>query len=279
MSVATPVHSDGDLANGGIVKPVKVARAYEQLAGLLRERITSGDLREGDRLPSETSLAEQAGVGRSTVREALRTLQEAGLIERASPRVMIVARRAEDPVFRELRHALRRRNVTFHHLHEALVTLEPELARFAAERADADDIRLLHEAVAAQERNLEHFHEWSRLDEEFHLSIAEMSGNPALIIARAPITQLLVPVLHQFIRSTTHTEHATGYHRRIVSEIEAGDPDTAAAVTRRHVNDFRTAWEKAGLDFHLEIADLGDDGPGAPNADKGALWDLQPPTS
>ncbi len=85
-----------------------------------------------------------------------------------------------------------------------------------------------------------------------------MSGNPALVVARAPITELLLPVLHRFIRSTTHTEHATRYHRRIVSEIEAGDPDTAAAVMRRHVNDFRTAWEKAGLDFHLEIAELGD---------------------
>jgi len=244
--------------NGFIVTTVKVARAYEQLAGLLRERITAGDLREGVRLPSEAALAAQAGVSRSTVREALRTLQEAGLIERASPRVMVVARRSDDPVFRELRHELRRRNVTFHHLHEALVTLEPELARFAAIRADAGDVRTLREAVAAQAANLDHYQEWSRLDVEFHLAIAEMSANPALIIAREPITQLLLPVLHRFIDSTSMTEHATRYHRRIVGEIEAGDPDTAAAVTRRHVNDFRTAWEKRGLDFHQEIVHVAD---------------------
>jgi DNA-binding FadR family transcriptional regulator len=52
------------------------------------------------------------------------------------------------------------------------------------------------------------------------------------------------------------TEHATQYHRRMLSEIEAGDADTAAAVTRRHVNDFRVAWEKRGLDFHQEIMQL-----------------------
>jgi GntR family transcriptional regulator, transcriptional repressor for pyruvate dehydrogenase complex len=269
--MTTPESGNGDVRNGRLVSPVKVARAYEQLAALLRERITSGDLREGQRLPSEVALAEQAGVSRSTVREALRTLQEAGLIERASPRVLVVARRVDDPAFRELRHALRQRNVTFHHLHEALVTLEPELSRFAAERADDDDIRRLHEAVAEQERNLDHFREWSRLDEEFHLAVAEMSDNPALIIARAPITQLLVPVLHRFIRSRTHTEHATRYHRRIVSEIEAGDGDTAAAVTRRHVNDFRTAWEKAGLDFHLEIAELDSHGLGRVVSDSSGL--------
>jgi GntR family transcriptional regulator, transcriptional repressor for pyruvate dehydrogenase complex len=240
---------------------VRVARAYEQLAALLRERITSGDLRVGERLPSESSLAEQAGVSRSTVREALRTLQEAGLIERASPRVMVVASRTDDPVFRELRHALRRRNVTFHHLHEALVTLEPELARFAAMRADAADIASLRDAIAAQERHLDHFKEWSRLDVEFHLAIAEVSANPALIIAREPITQLLLPTLHRFMDSRSMTEHATRYHRRIVGEIEAGDPDTAASVTRRHINDFRTAWEKRGLDFHQEILELDSFGP------------------
>jgi DNA-binding FadR family transcriptional regulator len=241
-----------------VTRRVKVARAYEQLAALLRERILAGDLREGERLPSETLLAEQAGVSRSTVREALRTLQQAGLIERASPRVMVVRRRTDDPAYRELMHAMRRRNVTFHHLHEALLALEPQLTALAAQRADAADLRTLRENVAAQERHYEHFQEWSRLDEEFHLTIAEISGNPALIVARTPITQLLLPTLHRFISSTSLTEHAIRYHHRIVGEIEAGDSDTAAAVMRRHVNDFRIAWEKAGLDFHLEIAELDD---------------------
>jgi DNA-binding FadR family transcriptional regulator len=252
--------SRGDTSVARVVAPrLKVTRAYEQLADLLRERIMSGDLREGERLPSETELAGQAGVSRSTVREAFRTLQEAGLIERATPRVMVVRRRTDDPAYRELMHALRRQDVTFHHLHEALLVLEPELVRFATERADAHDLRVLRESLEAQDRNLDHFSEWSRLDEEFHLSIAEISANPALIIARAPITQLLLPTLHRFMRSRSMTQHATKYHHRIVTEIEHRDPDTAAAVMRRHVNDFRTAWEKAGLDFHLEIADLGAD--------------------
>ncbi len=242
-----------------VVTPrLKVARAYEQLADLLRERIMSGDLREGERLPSETDLAAQAGVSRSTVREAFRTLQEAGLIERSSPRVMVVRRRTDDPAYRELMHALRRQNVTFHHLHEALLVLEPELVRLATERADAHDLRVLRESLDAQDRHLDHFNEWSRLDEEFHLTIAEITANPALIIARAPITKLLLPTLHSFMRTRSMTEHATRYHHRIVVEMEHRDPDTASAVMRRHVNDFRVAWEKAGLDFHMGVAGLAD---------------------
>ena len=160
-----------------------------------------GELREGDRLPSETALAQQAGVSRSTVREALRTSQEAGLIERASPRMMVVApqRRARLPRAAP-RAAPAQRDL-------------PPPARGAASRSSPSsrgwppsapttrDIRALHENLDAQAAHLEDFAEWSRLDEEFHSTIAEMSANPALIIARAPITQLLLPALYRFMRS------------------------------------------------------------------------------
>jgi GntR family transcriptional repressor for pyruvate dehydrogenase complex len=243
-------------ARPSLVQPIKIARAYDQLAGLLRERITSGDLRVGDRLPSESALAEQAGVSRSTVRESLRILEQGGLVERSSPRIMVVADRSEGPGFRELRSALRQHNVTFHHLHEAMMTLDPELTRFAAQRADRSDVKELNEALEAQEEHLGHLAEWSRLDVEFHSMLAEIAANPALVIAREPISQLLMPALYRFMDTRDMAEHATKYHRRIVEEIEVRDPDTAAAVMRRHINDWRTAWERRGLDLHQEIIDL-----------------------
>jgi DNA-binding FadR family transcriptional regulator len=244
------------MTDGHLIQPIKIARAYEQLAGLLRERITSGELGVGDRLPSESALAKQAGVSRSTVREALRILEQGGLVERASPRIMVVADRSDVPAFRELRRELRRHNVTFHHLHEALMTIDPELTRFAAIRADRSDIEALHSALDAQEEHLDHLAEWSRLDVEFHATLAELSANPALIVAREPISQLLLPALYRFMDTREMAEHATNYHRRIVNEIEVHDPDTAAAVMRRHINDWRSSWEGRGLDLHQEILDL-----------------------
>lgn len=244
------------MSDGHIVPPIKIARAYEQLAGLLRERITSGELGVGDRLPSESALAKQAGVSRSTVREALRILEQGGLVERASPRIMVVADRSDVPAFRELRRELRRHNLTFHHLHEALLTIDPELTRLAAIRADKGDLEVLHRNLDEQEMHLDHLAEWSRLDVEFHATIAELSANPALIIAREPISQVLLPALYRFMDTREMAEHATDYHRRIVSEIEVRDPDTAAAVMRRHINDWRAAWEKRGLDLHQEVLDL-----------------------
>jgi len=253
------------MSKGHLVQPIKIARAYEQLAGLLRERITSGDLQVGDRLPSETALAKQAGVSRSTVREALRILEQGGLVERASPRIMVVADRSDVPAFRELRRELRRHNVTFHHLHEALMTMDPELARYTAIRADKSDVKSLRELIEAQEEHLDHLAEWSRLDVEFHAAMAEISANPALIVAREPISQLLLPALLRFMDTRDMASHATKYHRRILAEIEVRDPDTAAAVMRRHLNDWRTAWEKRGLDLHQEILDISSTDAAEPN--------------
>ena len=136
------------------------------------------------------------------------------------------------------------------------MTLDPELTRFAAIRADKSDLSELHASMAAQEKHLGHLAEWSRLDVEFHSMLAEISANPALIIAREPVSQVLIPALYRFMDTQEMAEYATKYHRRIVEEIEVRDPDTAAAVMRRHINDWRTAWEKRGLDLHQEILDL-----------------------
>src|SRR5919197_1991370 len=73
---------------------------YQRLAASIRESIVSGELPPGRRLPSELKLAEQTGVSRSTVREALRVLQESGFIERASPRIFVVSAQDEEPAAR-----------------------------------------------------------------------------------------------------------------------------------------------------------------------------------
>jgi GntR family transcriptional regulator, transcriptional repressor for pyruvate dehydrogenase complex len=239
-----------------ILAPVRVPPAYEKLAGMIRDRVISADLRPGDRIPSEARLADEAGVSRSTVREALRMLQEEGFVERSSPKIMVVRRDAGEPQHRELLHALRRRNVTFRQLHEALMVIEPELSGLAATRADAKGIDDLRRNLGEQRDSLNSFPTWCRLDEEFHLIIGRLSGNPAMLTARAPITQLLLPTLNQFIDSEEMTAAASDFHARILDAIAERDAESAALMTRRHIDDFGSAWEAAGLDFRLQIGAL-----------------------
>ncbi len=225
------------------------APAYESIAADLRAQIDNGEIGVGDRLPSETMLAEGFGVSRTTIREALRSLQEAGFVERSSPRILVVRRHDDEAANRRIVESLRRSKVTFADLHDALRLIEPALSARASQRARPDDLRALEENLDAQERHLGDFEEWNRLDQEFHLAIAEIAGNPALTVARRPITRLLMPALGSLMSSEALTRAALGRHRRILAEIAAGDAEAAELMTRRHIQEFQEAWADSGLDL------------------------------
>jgi DNA-binding FadR family transcriptional regulator len=231
------------------------APAYESVAADLRAQIDQGKISVGDRLPSETALAEGFGVSRPTIREALRSLQEAGFVERISPRILVVRRHDDEPANRQIVQSLRRNKVTFADLHDALRLLEPALSARASERAGPDDLRALEENLDAQERSLSNFEEWNRLDQDFHLAIAEIAGNPALTLAREPITRLLMPALGRLMSSEGLTTAALGRHRRIFAEIAAGDAEAAELMTRRHIQEFQEAWAESGLDLNALVED------------------------
>ena len=98
---------------------------------------------------------------------------------------------------------------------------------------------------------------WSRLDDEFHLMIAEIAGNVPLLLARRPLSAVLLPTMWRFVRDERMTRAAFTFHERIVEQMRAHDPEAAAFMTRKHINDFRRAWVRAGLDVDMPIGGLG----------------------
>ena len=238
-----------------IARPISISRAYEQLAGQIRTQILAGELAEGDRLPSELTLAREAQVSRGTVREALRLLEESGFVERASPRILVARRpRGEEPALREAARALKQSDVSFDDVHEALLALDPALTRLATEKAGTADIERLERHLEEQARVLSQPEVWSRLDDEFHLMIAEMARNVPLLLARRPLSAVLLPTMWRFVRDERMTRAAFTFHERIVEQMRAHDPEAAAFMTRKHINDFRRAWVHAGLDISMPIS-------------------------
>lgn len=240
-----------------VAHPISISRAYEQLAGQIRARILAGELAEGDRLPSEQQIATEARVSRGTVREALRVLEQSGFVERASPRILVVRRGVDgEPALLETSRALQQSNVTFDDIHEALLALDPALTRLATARAGVDEIERLEHQLEEQERVLSEPETWCRLDDEFHVAIAEMSGNLPLVLARRPISTVLLPVMQRFVRDDRMTRAAFTFHERMVEQMRARDAEAAEFMTRKHINDFRKAWEHAGLDVHRPLGQL-----------------------
>lgn len=251
-NLVEPPVTDGNRSRG----KTNGVHAYERLADEIWQRIDSGELGAGERLPSEEALAEETGVSRSTVREALRILEWDGCVERSSPRIMVVTDTRANLTSVHWRRTLRRHGVTFQQLSEAVRATDGELVRLAVVHATRDDIAALRQNLARQEEAYDDLREWSRLDIEFHMRIAETSQNPLLILVRGASSQLLLPLLYLYMDSRERAELSTVYHRRIVDEIEVGDSDTAVSLMKRHIDNWTTACEERGIDLQREVAEL-----------------------
>jgi DNA-binding GntR family transcriptional regulator len=197
-----------------------VDRVHEELL----ERIVAGELPPGARLRQE-ALAEELGVSRTPLREALARLVTEGLVEFAPNRGATVAGRD----FSDMEQAWRARLV-----------IEPGAARLAAERRDPEAIERMRETVERQRRVADDVTASFELNREFHLALVAASGNPHL----TQFSELLWLVrigLPIFARQARDREHLLAWaddHDAIVEAISSGNGARAAELTREHIEAF-----------------------------------------
>ncbi|MDI3402699.1 FadR/GntR family transcriptional regulator [Streptomyces cavernicola] len=190
----------------------------------LRTQLTEGEWAVGDRIPTEHTLAEQLGVGRNTVREAVRVLVHAGLLESRQGNGTFV-RSAADPsaVLRGMRHA-GALEVT-----EVRVALEAEAARLAAERRDTHDLLRLRAALDTLheegDRNAD-------ADMAFHLAVVEATHNTAFIEVYRFFSVQVHEVLVHALGDRDMPPVDISAHEALVDAVEAGDPVAADAAVR-----------------------------------------------
>src|SRR6266545_3703057 len=136
--------------------PVQTGRLYQQIVDQIERRVLNGDLRHGDRLPTERELAEQFGVSRTVVREAMKALAQKGLIQVRPGRGTFVI----DGTSQAMQHSLSLMMMigqvgTIASLAEVREILEPEIAARAALRATEANIAAMQAAVATMDATLD----------------------------------------------------------------------------------------------------------------------------
>jgi GntR family transcriptional repressor for pyruvate dehydrogenase complex len=234
-----------ELAPGTVMyKVVQTSRLYQQIVQQIEDSILKGDLKEDAQLPAERELAQQFGVSRTAVREALKTLREKGLVEAYAGRGTFVTNEAA----RSMRHTLDRviRSATSEgavHLVEVREILEPEIAALAAQRADEDGRSAMRESIVAMDaaHDAEGFIEG---DLDFHLALAEAAGNPLIL----SLIDSIVGLLREQRMRTYHIgggpERGQYHHKRILEAIECGDPQGARDAMCAHLRQVREDSEK-----------------------------------
>ncbi len=219
-------------------QPLERRKVYAQIAEQLLGQIGSRALKPGDALPPERELTESFGVGRSSIREALRMLESQGVITAANGGTFVVAD-AANPLNSSLRllFTLDER-AGMHDLFELRRILECEAAALAAERRAEVHLEQMDAAVEEMAAALADSGRGDRFieaDLSFHLAVAEATGNRLVLHSMQAVRDVVRRALLTVFRIPHSPERAVGEHREIRAAIAAGDPELARQQMRAHL--------------------------------------------
>ena len=231
---------------------VKVKTASAQIADQLRQKIVNGQLKVGQRLPPEKDLAEQVGVSRPTVREALRTLASENLIRTSKGAAggSYVMRPSHDHIVANMTANLTLLTavdeVTLEEMMELRELLEAPAARLAAERRTEDDLVRLRAALDAADNPYADPDAEAEVIRGFHVLLIEASGSALLPLALQPILAALRRHLNPWGEiPEEHQRLIAAGQRKILEAVEAQDGDRAEEEMRRHLAAMRPQWERS----------------------------------
>lgn len=219
--------------------------AYRQIANLIEQRIVERSLRTGDALPSESDLARQFGVNRSTVREAIRELEIQGLLGRArGEKRLRVTRPEHHQVSGGVSRALALHDVTFTELWEAMMAIEPAAAQYAAARRTADQLQALSRACAHFERDAADIEAAVAAVVEFFTAVAVASGNQVFALSQAALNALLAPTLTRMLEQIPQARgRIRDAQANITSAIKLRKSEQARTWMEKHIHDFKRGHE------------------------------------
>ena len=199
----------------------------------LRKGITDGNYQNGERLPPERDLAQQFSVARGTLREGLRELESAGFVERRQGSGTYVTYGSENSTPSILGE------VSPLELVDSRLAIEPHVCRKAVLHATDADFRRLERMLRAMEQSTEDVMSFNDLDAEFHLALAELSGNRMMhwlvgsmsgARAHAQWSRVRSIILSPAVISVYNQQH-----RHIVDAIRSREPEAAAARMKKHI--------------------------------------------
>jgi GntR family transcriptional repressor for pyruvate dehydrogenase complex len=221
-------------------KTVQTSRLYEQIVQQIEESILAGTLKPGDQLPAERDLAQQFGVSRTAVREAVKTLREKGLVEAYPGRGTFIRDGTAQAIRQSLGLMTRigQPEGTFH-LAEVREILEPEIAALAAARVEEQHVFTMREAYEAMDRSRQDPDAFIEADLDFHLSLAEAAGNPLILSLLDSIVGLLREQRMRIFHTAGGPERGQFHHKRILEAVERRDPERARAAMRAHLQQVR----------------------------------------
>jgi GntR family transcriptional repressor for pyruvate dehydrogenase complex len=231
-------------------QPVSTRRTFEEAVEQIADKVKSGDVHVGDRLPPERELAAQMRISRPTLREAVKALAEAGVLEvrRGQSGGTFVA---SELVPRELvKTTLQMRVGEVAGVLEARRLLEPRVAQLAAVHAGEDDFAAMQSTIdsqrelAAKEEFLPHEDLFLQLDMKFHLAMARATRNSTVVSLMSSLLKRLDIARDMAMHAPLVPDWTIEVHERTLTAIRAADFELIDQVMDEHLAQLEQIWER-----------------------------------
>jgi GntR family transcriptional repressor for pyruvate dehydrogenase complex len=224
-----------------LFKPVKKMKIYEEIVAKVKDMIEEGRLKSGEKLPGERELAEVFHVSRSSVREALRSLESHGYLESRQGDGTYIARQPVEFLVNPLASVILTEKDGQMELFEMRRMIEPHVAYLAAERATPEEILMMEEALELQEEEIAQGGTGTEVDKSFHYLMAKATKNKVFIRIADSIMDLLAESRDRYLQVEGRPEKSILRHRQLLEAIKAGDQELAAKIMREHLTDIENS--------------------------------------
>lgn len=228
-----------DQSPDAVFRPIRMERVSEKVANQLKKVIRDGIFKVGDRLPSERELAEQMGVSRPSVREAIQQLEMLGMVETSHGGRSVVKNIAEQEIRSPIEVFLEEDRQRVLELTEVRAFMESWAARMAAQNCTESEVQAIRRHLEEMERDFEKGQIRFEVDFKFHTEIAAATHNTIFVHLIDSIYQLInySVKIHreQVFIAPESQKKILDHHRKIFSGIEDRDPDAAEAAMKEHL--------------------------------------------
>lgn len=215
---------------------VKRVRVFEEIVQQLKDYFARGELKPGDKLPSERELAEQFNCSRVSVRQALTILEAQGLLVRKVGGGTYKVSDADFDVS-QLVHLLTSEHETINEPLEVRRLLEPKMAQLAAERATEEDIALMEDCLNRQKAKVEAGELIIQEDSEFHYAIARATKNGIIVKLVEAIHDMLWETREKSIMASGGGRRSLEGHYPILEAIKNSDSAAACKAMTKHLGE------------------------------------------
>ena len=221
-------------SRAGKITPAVRTSLSDDIVRQITDLISRGALRPGDRLPAERELCKQFGVGRTSLREALRSLIVMGILDVRLGEGTFVSDNQDKYLEKTLEWGLLLDPKVVEDLIETRLMLESQNAFLAAQRATAEDCEEIEQAIRGMEESLKSTKNYLEFDLKFHLAIARATRNKILY----QLLSMTRGYLQEWIKkalSRRQAELSLREHEKILEALRSSNPEQARSAMTAHI--------------------------------------------